>query len=269
MLTTQNINDIISLLKTAGIEILRIYHNDDFQTKLKEDQSPVTIADLTSDKIIKTGLKKITPSIPVFSEETKEVPYDIRSSWNPLWILDPLDGTKEFIGRNAEFCICLALILDGKPIAGFIYAPVKDEFWYALAGKGAFKIGVNQHYRLPLKNPSGNMIIAVSRSHHNKNEVAWIESFRKKHTSLISIVGSAIKFCRIAEGNADLYPKFGTINEWDVAAGNIIVEESGGEMVELATGSPPVYNKEDYIQPYFVVWGKRLKGSPFDLPDPD
>jgi 3'(2'), 5'-bisphosphate nucleotidase len=259
MLTPKNITDITNLLKNAGKEILRIYHNGDFQTRLKEDQSPVTIADIASDSIIKKGLKEITPSVPVFSEETKEIAYEIRSSWNPLWILDPLDGTKEFIGLNGEFCICLALVKDGKPFAGFIYAPITNEFWYALSDKGAYKIEAERCYKLPLHVHEGPVVIIASRSHHSKNEEIWIENFQKKHDSIISIQGSAIKFCRIAEGNADIYPKFGLINEWDVAAGNIIVEESGGKMVELLTGLSPCYNKKDYVQPHFIVTGSRLK----------
>jgi 3'(2'), 5'-bisphosphate nucleotidase len=261
MLTEVNIADIISLVKTAGKEILRIYNTNDFETKLKEDQSPVTVADIASDIIIKKGLKRITPSIPVFSEETKEIEYGTRSSWNPLWILDPLDGTKEFIVFNGEFCICLALIQEKKPSAGFIYAPVTDEFWYALSGKGAFKIVENHHFKLPLKYPYGPIVITISRSHYSEKEAAWITLFQSQHNSELLIQGSAIKFCRIAEGEADVYPKIGPINEWDVAAGNIIVEESGGEMVELLTGISPVYNKKNYIQPPFVVMGPRLKGK--------
>lgn len=261
MLTKQNISDIISLIRQAGTVILKIYANSDFQTKIKEDQSPVTIADLESDRIIKLGLNRITPLIPVFSEETKEIPYETRASWNPLWILDPLDGTKEFIGLNGEFCICLALVSDGKAAAGFIYAPVSDEFWYAVRGEGAFKIGEGKDFRLPLNISDNQIIITISRSHYNVAEAEWIESFQKKFNSIVSIQGSAIKFCRIAEGNADVYPKFGPINEWDVAAGNIILTESGGEMTELLSGSAPVYNKKSYLQPHFLAVSHKLAGQ--------
>jgi 3'(2'), 5'-bisphosphate nucleotidase len=260
-LSNQNITDILNLLRKAGTEILLIYNTNNFGTRLKEDESPVTIADTTSDMIIKTGLRKITPSIPVFSEETKEIDYKIRASWNPLWILDPLDGTKEFIVLNGEFCISLALVSDGKPSAGFIYAPVTNELWYALSAKGAFKIVEDQHFKLPLKISTGPVVITISRSHFNESEAVWIENLQKKHSTKVSVQGSAIKFCRISEGNADVYPKFGRINEWDVAAGNIIIDESGGEMVELLTRLAPVYNKKNYIQPHFVASGPRLRGT--------
>lgn len=261
MLSSQNITDILNLVKSAGKEILKIYSANDFHVTIKSDHSPVTVADIASDNIIKKGLSEITPLIPVFSEETKEISYDIRASWNPLWILDPLDGTKEFIALNGEFCICLALVMNCKPVAGFIFAPVTNEFWYALEGKGAFKLDEDKEKRLPLKNHDGPIIITISRSHYNRDEAIWIDKLQKKQESLISIQGSAIKFCRIAEGTSDIYPKFGPINEWDVAAGDIIVKESGGEMVEVLTRLAPVYNKKNYIQPHFIVSGQRLKGK--------
>jgi 3'(2'), 5'-bisphosphate nucleotidase len=261
ILTSRNIPSIITLLRKAGREILSVYNSKNFGTKIKEDQSPVTIADLAADEIIKKGLLKITPSIPVFSEETKDVPFEVRSLWNPLWILDPLDGTKEFIAMNGEFCISLALISDNKPVAGFIYAPVANEFWYAIKGAGAFKIVVGSHIKLPLNKRDGPYLIIISRSHFNQKEQSWIDKFTATNGAETKIQGSAIKFCRIAEGNADLYLKFGLINEWDVAAGDLIISEAGGEMIELSSESSPVYNKRDYLQPHFISCGPRLKGS--------
>lgn len=259
ILSTSEISGIITLLRNAGDEILSIYNTNDFGTTIKADESPVTIADLAADEIIKNGLLAITPSIPVFSEETKEVPFNLRSEWDPLWILDPLDGTKEFIAKNGEFCISLALVAGNKPVAGFIYAPVAGEFWYALKGAGAYKLAGDDHVRLPYKKREGPVLIIISRSHFNKKEEAWIKDFTAKNPSETKIQGSAVKFCRIAEGSADLYLKFGLINEWDVAAGDLIISEAGGEMTELASGSSPVYNKSDYIQPHFISYGPRLK----------
>jgi 3'(2'), 5'-bisphosphate nucleotidase len=261
ILTSQNITGILNLLRIAGSEILRIYNTNNFGTRLKEDESPVTFADLAADGIIKKGLLKITPSIPVFSEETKDVPFNVRSGWNPLWILDPLDGTKEFIALNGEFCISLALVSDKKPVAGFIYAPVARELWYAIKGKGAFKILNNKPVRLPLYEREGPFQILISHSHFSAKEEKWINKFIEKNPSETTIQGSAVKFCRIAEGNADLYVKFGLINEWDVAAGDLIISEAGGEMSELITGAAPVYNKPDFIQPHFIACGPRLKGK--------
>lgn len=237
---------------------MNIYRLDDFSTRMKEDNSPVTLADLASDSLIKSGLNKITPTIPVFSEETKEVSYKIRSKWNPLWILDPLDGTKEFIARNNEFCISLALVSDKKPVAGFIHAPVTDESWMAIKGEGAYKLSEGKKVKVPFPTPSGAYRINISRTHHSEKEAAWIENFKKQHDAIIAIHGSAIKFCKIAEGISDIYPKFNLIHEWDIAAGHLIIEEAGGVVIETATLKPPVYNKKEYFQPPFIAFGARI-----------
>jgi 3'(2'), 5'-bisphosphate nucleotidase len=258
MLSQIQISSVISLLEEAGKEILRIYRMDDFQTKLKDDLSPVTIADLAADRIIKSGLDAITPGIPVFSEETKEIPYEIRSAWKTLWILDPLDGTKEFIARNDEFCISLALVSDHDPVAGFIHSPVTDESWHAVKGAGAFRKEKGKFNRLPVESASGAYRINISRTHHSEKEEAWIREFKKENESEIRIYGSAVKFCRIAEGASDVYPKFSLIHEWDIAAGHIIIEESGGRIIEPASGRAPVYNKKDYHQPPFIAFGNRI-----------
>jgi 3'(2'), 5'-bisphosphate nucleotidase len=259
MLSDLQISDILHLIEKAGREIVKIYHQGDFNIKIKSDNSPVTQADLASDKIIKAGLGIITPGIPVFSEETKDIEFDIRSKWNPLWILDPLDGTKEFIARNDEFCISLALIADNIPVAGFIHSPVTMETWIAFKGEGSFKITEGKKIRLPLLTPSGTYRINRSRSHHSEKEEIWIENFRKQNEAVIAIYGSAIKFCKIAEGISDIYPKFSRIHEWDIAAGHLIIEESGGKIIETQTKRPPVYNKEDYFQPPFIAFGKRMR----------
>lgn len=259
MLSQSQITSIIILLETAGREIMRIYSLDDFGTTIKDDNSPVTIADMASDRIIKTGLNSITPGIEIFSEETKEIPYVTRSGWNPLWILDPLDGTKEFIARNGEFCISLALVLNKEPVAGFIHSPVSLETWIALKGEGAFKLNEGNKVRMPFLTPSGTYRINVSRTHHSQLEEEWIEKFRKDHDTVLAIYGSAIKFCKIAEGISDIYPKFSLIHEWDIAAGQLIVEESGGKIIETGNLKPPVYNKEDYHQEPFIAFGKRIK----------
>jgi|WetSurMetagenome_2_1015567.scaffolds.fasta_scaffold133533_2 3'(2'), 5'-bisphosphate nucleotidase len=250
---------VLKLLEEAGDEILRIYHAKDYHIKIKEDDSPVTRADLASDRIIKAVLTEITPGIGIFSEETKDIDYNIRSKWDPLWILDPLDGTKEFIAGNDEFCISLALVLEHKPVAGFIYAPVTRETWIAIKGDGAFKIAEGKKIRLPFLTPSGAYRVNISRSHHSDVEENWINKLREKHEVVIALYGSAIKFCKIAEGICDVYPKFSRIHEWDVAAGHLIIEEAGGVMIEKASRLSPVYNKESYFQDGFVAFGKRVR----------
>jgi 3'(2'), 5'-bisphosphate nucleotidase len=259
MLSIKQISEIINLIENAGMEILKIYNYKKFNIRVKEDNSPVTLADLASDKIIKSGLAEITPGIPVFSEETKEIAFEVRSEWNPLWILDPLDGTKEFISKNNEFCISLALVFNQQPVAGFIHAPVTSETWIAFRGEGAYKIIEGKKIILPAFTPSWAYRISISRSHYNESEAAWIEKLKEQHEVVVAIQGSAIKFCRIAEGISDIYPKFGLIHEWDVAAGHLIIEESGGNLIETLTRFPPVYNKKSYFQPPFIAFGSRIK----------
>jgi 3'(2'), 5'-bisphosphate nucleotidase len=259
MIPRTSIPSIISLLEKAGSEIMTVYREGNFKTRLKEDDSPVTKADLASDKIIKAGLEVITPGINVFSEETKEVSFSERSGWDPLWILDPLDGTKEFIAHNDEFCISLALVEGKNPLAGFIYSPVFKTLWYAIKDGGAFRVMKGAEKRLPLKKASGPFRINISRNHHSGKEAAWIQRFSSGKETVTEIVGSAIKFCRIAEGSSDIYPKFSLINEWDIAAGHLILKESGGGIIETGTGKGPVYNKEDYHQPPFIAFGNRMQ----------
>ncbi len=259
MLTAIQTASVVSLLHAAGTEILRIYRMTDYGVKVKEDDSPVTAADLASDSIIKSGLQTITPSIPVYSEETKDVPFNERSRWNPLWLLDPLDGTKEFIARSDEFCISLALIKDNEPVAGFVYAPVTAETWVAGKGQGAYLLAWGKKIALPFTSTIGPFHVNISRTHHSKSEAGWIENFKKENDIVIDIYGSAIKFCKMAEGRSDLYPKFSLIHEWDIAAGHIIINESGGRIIEPDTGRPPIYNKEDYHQPPFIAFGPRIR----------
>jgi len=261
MIPHYSIASILELLEHAGSEIMTIYREGNFQTRLKDDASPVTLADIASDTIVKTGLSRITPGLNVFSEEAKDVSFTERSQWDPLWILDPLDGTKEFIARNDEFCISLALIEGGIPVAGFIYAPVLKSAWYAIKDEGAYRVMKGVVNRLPLVQDSGPFRINISRSHHSGREAAWIENFSRGRETTTEITGSAIKFCRIAEGVSDIYPKFSLIHEWDIAAGQLIIEESGGGLIETATGKAPVFNKEDYHQSPFVAFGARIDVS--------
>jgi len=258
MLTEKTIEAVIALVTDAGKEILRIYNEGDYGIKIKDDDSPVTRADLAADEIIKQGLALITPDIPVFSEETKDVPYELRSKWSSLWILDPLDGTKEFIARTDEFCVSLGLVENGIPVAGFIYSPVSAETWVAEKGKGAYRLYEGIKTKMPFRQNEGPIRVNKSRTHHTRKEEEWIEEFKKEHDIAIEIYGSAVKFCKIAEGLTDLYPKMSPIHEWDIAAGHLIVEESGGHIIETETGKAPVYNKPDYHQPPFIAFGPRL-----------
>jgi len=255
----KELGNIINLLESAGREIMSVYHQNDSGTFLKEDNSPVTRADLLSDYIVKEGLKGITPGIPVLSEEAKDISYSLRSEWNTLWMLDPLDGTREFLARNEEFCISLALISDRKPVAGFIYAPALQKTWFSIKGEGAFRLKGEEKIRMQAVRLDKPYRIVKSRSHYTQMEESLLQEIGTIYETEVITVGSAIKFCEIADGNADFYIKTGLINEWDIAAGHIIVEEAGGGIIDFETGMPPVYNKADSRQPPFIAFGIRGK----------
>jgi 3'(2'), 5'-bisphosphate nucleotidase len=258
MLSDSQITGILSLLNEAGREILDIYRSNDFRIKIKEDNSPVTMADLASDTIIKKGLSQITPGISILSEESKVIPFETRSTWDPLWILDPLDGTREFIAQNDQFCISLALLSGRKPVAAFIQSPVTGDAWYAIRSAGAFLFRNGKTIRLPLHKNTGPLVINISNSHYIQKEAEWIETVKMRTEISVSSFGSALKFCRIAEGTTDLYPKFGPIHEWDVAGGHLLMEEAGGGIIETNSGLPPVYNKADFHQPPFIAFSHRI-----------
>ena len=243
--------------------------NDGFvKVKHKTDLTPVTNADISSERIIKTELGLLTPDIPLIGEESEKVSYDERKGYSQLWLLDPIDGTRELIAGNGEYCICLALVKDNIPVEGYIYAPSSGEFWYAIKDKGAFKETDEGYKKLPLTDPSppnkqvsfpwDGFIIMKSRSHHNFAERRWIRKLGKKTSLKVKKQGSAIKFCRIAEGIADLYVKKGRIFEWDVAAGQIILEESGGGVLGFETGSPLKYNEAHLRLKPFLAFGSRI-----------
>jgi len=252
---------IKSLLEKAAKAILEVYGSDNFSTETKPDNSPLTRADTLSNNIIIGGLKTITPEIPVISEETCHLPYEERKRFTEVWILDPIDGTKEFVSRNDEFCICLALVRNTRPVAGFILAPVTGEFWYAIEGEGSFCETNNTTTRLPFRNKTEKIIITRSRSHHNEAEKEWIKKIESAYKTETIIQGSAIKFCRLAEGTSSVYPKFGSINEWDVAAGDIILSEAGGKILETITGTVPHYNKPDLKIPHFIAFAPGIDAT--------
>jgi len=245
---------LLDFLKKLSPEILKIYHQDSVEIKTKPDHSPVTEADLMSHNAILEFLKKLTPDIPVISEEA-EFQNNININANQFWLVDPLDGTREFIAKTDDFSINIALIENHIPILGIIYAPVFDISYFAIKNKGAFKKQGDQpqekiHVRkLNLEKP----IVIASRRHANNEKLQkFFESI--KNYERISR-GSAIKFCLIAEGKADIYPRFGETFFWDTAAGQCIVEEAGGHVVD-AKGNPLRYNgAPPYLNTYFFAVG--------------
>ncbi len=247
----------IRLSMEAGGAILKVYEGD-FSVKQKEDASPLTQADLASNNIIVRVLSDT--GIPLLSEEEREVPYELRSRWQYLWLIDPLDGTKEFISRNGEFTVNIALIKEGVPVLGVIYAPAKDLLYYALRGQGAYKRERGLEMRLVPQVKDKNVIrIVGSRSHHTKETEDFIAGLRASYRNVeFHQAGSSLKFCLIAEGRADIYPRFGPTMEWDTAAGQAILEETGGKVVDAEQELPLRYNKRVLKNPAFIAKGRGI-----------
>ena len=254
----------------AGSEIMSVYTdpNADFEIEKKADNSPLTIADRKSHMVIAARLAS-TP-YPVLSEEGKKIPVEERQSWNELWIVDPLDGTKEFIKRNGEFTVNIAYVKNGKPEAGVIYIPVKEELYFADSQYGAYKIEhitqldseetvdslISKAHRLPYQEEAqrSSFIIVASRSHLTPETEAYIEEMKQKHQEVETVSkGSSLKLCLIAEGKADVYPRFAPPMEWDTAAGPAIIRAMGKEVYQTGTQHPLVYNKEDLLNPWFIA----------------
>ncbi|NOY36645.1 MAG: 3'(2'),5'-bisphosphate nucleotidase CysQ [Chlorobi bacterium] len=259
------INPAIKAVATAGKAILEVYSGNDFHISIKSDHSPLTLADRRADEKITAVLNK-TP-FPVLSEESKHQEYQKRISWDTFWLVDPLDGTKEFISRNDEFTVNIALIRKGEPVLGVIYIPVYDQLYYASRGSGAWKMegfslfnaeGKNRNQlishstALPARQQN-IMSVMVSRSHLSDETRTYITNLEQKTGPLEQVTaGSSLKLCRIAEGATGIYPRFGPTMEWDIAAGVAIVKEAGGT-VTVADGSRLEFNKKDLLNPWFIA----------------
>jgi 3'(2'), 5'-bisphosphate nucleotidase len=248
----------------AGEEILSIYETN-FYVETKSDNTPVTAADKASGKTIEKLLE--SSGIPVISEEETLAGYELRKHWTHAWIVDPLDGTKEFVKRNGEFAVNIALVENGKPVIGVIYAPVLKELYYAAANSGSFKLtGVNgpagltsaylqaHAVKLPSQKLPKNYTVVASRSHLSREVNERIAGLKNMY-GVIDVVniGSSIKQCWVADGRAHEYPRFGTTMEWDTAAGQCILEQIGGALLNFETGLPLVYNKPEMRNSYFIA----------------
>jgi len=228
-------------------------YNGNFSIEYKEDKSPLTHADTKANEIICNSLLKAYPSIPILSEENKIETYEIRKNWEYFWLIDPLDGTKEFIKRNGEFTVNIALIHKNEPILGVVYVPVLNDMYIAKKGSGAFKNGV----KLPLdinQNSKKKLTIAASKSHLSKETQAFIDNLAKEAETVEYIFkGSSLKLVMIAEGSADIYPRLAPTMEWDTAAADAIVRESGKMTYQFENRQPVRYNKENLLNPWFIV----------------
>ena len=259
----KNILELLNIAIDAGKEILNIY-NDEIIVNSKEDKSPITQADINSNDIIVNRLKKLESNIPILTEESV-VEWKNRKDWIKYWLIDPLDGTKEFINRNGEFTVNISLIENNYPIFGIIYSPVKSLLYYALKNNGCYKLKTNSNLTT-LKNfnkinihKEKNITTKVigSRSHSSKEFLNWV---KKKFTNFELItIGSSLKFCILAEGKADIYPRFGPTSEWDIAAGHIILEEAGGKLKTIDNKDILYNTKEDILNPYFIAYGNLSK----------
>jgi 3'(2'), 5'-bisphosphate nucleotidase len=285
----------IQAAKAAGDAILTVYRGE-FDVEYKEDHSPLTIADQRAHRIIKEHLSGGgLQQIPLLSEEGKSIPYEVRRRWEHFWLVDPLDGTKEFVRRRDEFTVNIALIRGGKPILGVVLVPAKDLLYFAMEKLGSFKIerpeaawGRDQgltpapsgesllekflHSAQPLPlvraGCAGKHRLTVigSRSHGTEalDDFVRTAEQRFKEVELIS-AGSALKFALVAEGKGDLYPRFGPTMEWDTAAGQCLVEQSGGTVLDLAEQMPLTYNKKELLNPYFICRAAHCLGLPYPL----
>lgn len=245
-------NPVLQLARAAGAVIMRIYA-EDFLVEQKADYSPLTAADLAAHQLIVNALQALTPQTPVLSEESATISWDERRKWHRYWLVDPLDGTREFVKKNGEFTVNIALIENGVSIFGVIYAPALGELYYGMRGVGAFvRVGVND---LPItaRRPSPIPLrVAISRSHLDARTAAAIERMGEVETFGL---GSSLKFCRIAEARMDVYPRFGPTSEWDTAAAQCILEAAGGAVLSL-DGLPLLYNtKDSLLNPDFIALG--------------
>jgi 3'(2'), 5'-bisphosphate nucleotidase len=254
-LNQTSLRNVIKIAREAGKAILEVYEND-FDLEYKQDNSPLTTADKRSHEVIESGLLALFPDLPVLSEESGEIPYEIRKNWDYFWLVDPLDGTKEFIKRNGEFTVNIALIGQGRPLAGVVYVPVRDSLYFAVEGEGSYKIDRNGNYEklVSKKRPAdGSLTVIGSRSHHSEAMEAFMAEQRKYYDPVHLLpVGSSLKFCMIAEGKADIYPRLAPTMEWDTAAAHVVVRESGKSVLNYEDGLELAYNKEILLNPWFI-----------------
>lgn len=251
---------IMQIAREAGDAIMQVYRGE-IDVQRKDDNSPLTMADLAAHTLIEARLKQMTPELPILSEESASIPYDERRRWTRYWLVDPLDGTREFIKRNDEFTVNIALIDEGRVVMGVVYAPALDMLYFAAQGFGAFRQAraeaATRISARPLDTTS--LIIAGSRSHAGERMQSFLQRVGEKLSTPKSIsLGSSLKICLVAEGSADLYPRLGLTSEWDTAAAQCVLEQAGGHLLEW-NGSPLRYNgKDSLLNPEFLACGATL-----------
>ena len=262
-----NFNELLKTAINASIEgghaIMKVYASE-FSVEHKEDKSPLTLADKNCNEVIESFLKNT--NIPILSEEGAKIPYSLRKDWEYSWLVDPLDGTKEFIKRNGEFTVNIALIHEGNPVIGVIYVPVKEDLYFALDGMGSYKKSscvdniddlenlISVSCSLPIKSERDSYVVVGSRSHMSKETEAFFDQKKIDYGNVeVMAVGSSLKLCMVAEGKADAYPRYAPTMEWDTGAGDAICRMAGFQVLQYNSDKPVEYNKEDLLNPWFLV----------------
>ena len=256
-LDTEKIESLEKIARQAGEQILSVYQSDDFDVEAKGDGSPLTRADRLAHDCIARGLQALTPEVPILSEESNDDALEQRRQWSRFWLVDPLDGTKEFIKRNGEFTVNIALIEDGTPTFGVVYAPVLNTCycggeaygaWCVTDSEGRKSISVKDYH-------DGIATVVASRSHRGEAVEAFLAALTKQsETPEVRSMGSSLKICLVAAGEADVYPRLGPTSEWDTGAAHAVVLGAGGQLVDTC-GQPLQYNKESILNPWFLVFG--------------
>ena len=266
MTSAELLPEVIAVALKAGRAILEIYRSEDPGITLKADSSPLTLADRASHDIIINGLQSIS-SYPLLSEEGSLIPYEERSNWKTFWLIDPLDGTKEFIKKNGEFTVNIALVHKGVPVMGVVYCPVQKKLYCGSEGSGSLMmepVGTDCIYgmsdllakakKCPLPSDRKTFTVVASRSHVNRETELYLDKLREKYGEIqIVSKGSSLKLCMVAEGAADLYPRLGPTMEWDTAAAHSVVRYAGGTVARFDNGTPLCYNKKNLLNPHFIV----------------
>ena len=258
-ITDELLTELVALTEAAGAAILEIYQTD-FDVETKSDESPLTQADLASHRTIEAGLSRLTPEIPLFSEESELPPFEERRGWSRYWLIDPLDGTKEFVNRNGEFTVNIALIDEGRPVLGIVGVPVRDHVYVGVLGEGAYRLSraEGEPDRIELggrpMDEATPLVVVASRSHGGERLETYLDTLAGLFGSVDRTpVGSSLKLCILAEGDADLYPRLGPTSEWDIAAAHAVLAAAGGD-VWAADGGPLTYNaKESVLNPEFFA----------------
>ena len=249
---TYMIQELVTIVKNAGDIILKVYNDSDFGVEIKDDNSPLTKADTLASDYICDKLKELYPNIPIICEETGDVPYKIRKDWTTFWLVDPLDGTKEFIKKNGEFTVNIGLISKQEPIIGVVGIPCQSKIYYAEKGNGAYVLNLRRNRVTKIKaakfEQNDPINVACSRSHMNDDTKKYLERYNV--ANMIEI-GSSIKLLYCADGTAHLYPRLHPTMEWDIAAADAILREAGGK-TKLLNGSEMTYNKESLLNPSFI-----------------